>query len=92
MSTSLTVSSTCMEDMSVIVIELPDPLEELELDEPPDAPEPPELPPLEDPLDELLDPLVPAETAEPTEMGSAVMTPSLGAVTTVSPVFFLAVS
>ena len=79
--------------MSVIVIELPDP-PEVELDEDPVVDEPPEVAPPEDeelPPDEL-ELLVPAETAEPTEIGSAVITPSMGAVTTVSAVFFLAVS
>ena len=70
--------------MSVIVIELPELVEDDVL--------PPELDVLAavTPLEEDPEP-VPAETAEPTEIGSAVMTPSLGAVTTVSCVFFLAV-
>ena len=79
--------------MSVIVMELPDP-PEVELDEDPVVAEPAEVAPPEDdelPPDEL-ELLVPAETAEPTEIGSAVITPSMGAVTTVSPLFLLAVS
>ena len=79
--------------MSVIVMELPDP-PEVELDEDPVVDEPAEVAPPDEeelPPDEL-ELLVPAETAEPTEIGSAVITPSMGAVTTVSAVFLLAVS
>ncbi len=36
------------------------------------------------PPDEPEDVLVPADTSDPTEIGSAVITPSIGAVTTVS--------
>lgn len=81
--------------MSVMVIELAEPPED-ELDEPlldeeplwVDAPvdDDPELP-----LSDELELLVPAATAEPTDIGSAVMTPSVGADTAVSPLFFFAV-
>jgi hypothetical protein len=79
--------------ISVIVMELPDP-PEVELDEDPVVDEPAEVVPPEVeefPPDEL-ELLVPAETAEPTEIGSAVITPSMGALTTVSDRFLLAVS
>ena len=77
--------------MSVIVMELPDP-PDVELDDDPVVDEPADVAPPEDeelPPDELAL-LVPAETAEPTEIGNAVITPSMGAVTTVSPLFFSA--
>jgi hypothetical protein len=75
--------------MSAIVIELP--LEdELEVEFVPLVVEPPPEPEL--PLADDAELLVPAETAEPTETGSAVMTPPLGAETTFCFEFFSAVA
>ena len=50
-------------------------------DDPEDVPVLPDAPPDDDPPDALDDPedvLVPAETSDPTEIGSAVTTPSIG--------------